>query len=150
MAPALKKIISNQHFRKRVSVEEQSAQKYDRFLRGRQIAYMIYDNFRATGAYDAAQNLPDLFNVSLHGDDIQDFDTSSDQALLSSSEIPQQNVLEGFVQDENTRFCSASDSGQGRTSEVPNLRVHAGREGRTNVLPWYRQVGVASTSSQSH
>ena len=36
------------HFRRRVSVEEQRAQKYDRFLRGRQIAYMIY----ATGAYE--------------------------------------------------------------------------------------------------
>ena len=29
------------HFRKRVSVEEQRAQKYDRLFRGRQIAYMI-------------------------------------------------------------------------------------------------------------
>ena len=32
------------HFRKRVSVEEQRAQKYDRFLQGRQIAYMIFEH----------------------------------------------------------------------------------------------------------
>ena len=38
------------HFRKRVSVEEQRAQKHDRFLRRRQIAYMIYEHFRATDA----------------------------------------------------------------------------------------------------
>ena len=52
---ALRKILSNSNFRRRVSVEEQRAQKPDRFLRGGQIAYMIYDHFRATGAYDAAQ-----------------------------------------------------------------------------------------------
>ena len=28
--------------------------------------------------------------------------------------------------------------------------AHAGEEGRINVLPWYRLVGVAKTSSQSH
>ena len=38
--------------RKKVSPEEQKAQKEDRFLRRRQIAYMIYDYFRVTGAHD--------------------------------------------------------------------------------------------------
>ena len=68
-------IFSRVHFQRRVSLEEQRAQKYYRFLRGRQIAYMIYDYFRATGAYEAVQGLSDLFNVRLHDDDVQDFDT---------------------------------------------------------------------------
>ena len=39
IASALKKLLNTQiHFRKRVSVEEQRAQKHHRFLRGRQIA----------------------------------------------------------------------------------------------------------------
>ena len=46
IASALNKIIQNSHFKKKVSLEEQKAQKEDRFLRGRQIAYMIYDHFR--------------------------------------------------------------------------------------------------------
>ena len=45
IASASKRIISNQYFRRRVNVEEQTAQKYDRFQRGRQSAYMIYDHF---------------------------------------------------------------------------------------------------------
>ena len=61
IASALKKLLRHVHFRKRVSVEEQRAQKYDRFLRGRQIAYMIYEHVRATGAYEAVQCLSDLF-----------------------------------------------------------------------------------------
>ena len=45
------------NFRKRESVEEKRAQNSDRFLRGRQIAYMIYEYFRVTGAYEAAQGV---------------------------------------------------------------------------------------------
>ena len=52
IASALNKIIQNSQFKKKVSLEEQKAQKEDRFLRGRQIAFMIYDYFRVTGAHD--------------------------------------------------------------------------------------------------
>ena len=45
IASALVKIIQNSQFKKKVSLEEQKAQKEDRFLRGRQIAFMIYDYF---------------------------------------------------------------------------------------------------------
>ena len=49
IASALNRIIHNSHFKRRISLEEQKAQKQDRFLRGRQIAYLIYDYFRVTG-----------------------------------------------------------------------------------------------------
>ena len=86
IASALKRLLDKHvHFRKRVSVEEQRAQKYHRFLGGRQIAYMIHEHFRATGAYEAVQGLPDLFSIRLQNDDVQDFDVRWDQALLSVS-----------------------------------------------------------------
>ena len=47
IASALNKIIQNSYFKKKVSLEERQAQKEDRFLRGRQIAYMIYDYFES-------------------------------------------------------------------------------------------------------
>ena len=66
IASALKKLLDmHVHFRRRASVEEQRAQKYDRFLRRRQIAYMIYEHFRATGAYEEVQGLSALFNIRL-------------------------------------------------------------------------------------
>ena len=37
---------------------------------------MIYDHFRANGAFDAAQGLSDLINIYLHDDDIQDFNVT--------------------------------------------------------------------------
>ena len=45
IASALNKIIQNSQFKKKVSLEEQKTQEEDRFLRGRQIAFMIYDLF---------------------------------------------------------------------------------------------------------
>ena len=41
IASALNRIIHNSHFKRKVSLEEQKAQKEDCFLRGRQIAYLI-------------------------------------------------------------------------------------------------------------
>ena len=62
IASALNKIIHNSHFKRRIIVEEQKAQKQDRFLRGRQIAYLIYEYFRVTGANDSVENYADLFH----------------------------------------------------------------------------------------
>ena len=66
IASALNKIIPNSQFKKKVSLEEQKAQKEDRFLRGRQIAFMIYDYFRVTCAHDTVLDCADLFSVTLH------------------------------------------------------------------------------------
>ena len=72
IASALNKIIHNSHFKRKISLEEQKAQKQDRFFRGRQIAYLIYEYFRVTGANDSVENYADLFTFSLRNDDIQD------------------------------------------------------------------------------
>ena len=48
---------------------------------------MIYEYFRAAGAYEAVQGLSTLFVLSLQNDDVQDFDVRWDQALSSVSEM---------------------------------------------------------------
>ena len=63
IASVLKKLITNMLFRRRMSTEGLQAQNETRFLRGRQMTFMICEHFRATGAYDAAQGQSDLFNV---------------------------------------------------------------------------------------
>ena len=98
IASALDKIIQNSQFKKKVCLEEQKAQKDDRFLRGRQIAYMIFDYFRVTGAHDTVLDYADLFSVSLRNDDVQDFDTRWDEILLSMTKIPPDDVLGSLYQ----------------------------------------------------
>ena len=96
IASALNKIIHNSHFKRRVSLEEHKVQKQDRFLRGRQIAYLIYDYFQFTGVHDSVENYADLFTISLRNDDIQEFDSKWDGILLSMTKIPPDDILEGL------------------------------------------------------
>ena len=96
IASALNKIIHNSHFKRKISLEEQKAQKEDRFLQGRQIAYLIYEQFRVTGTDDSVENYTDLFTIVLRNDDIQEFDSKWDGILLSMTKIPHDDILEGL------------------------------------------------------
>ena len=96
IASALNRIIHNSHFKRRVSLEEQKAQKLDRFLRGRQTAYLIYEYFRVTGANNSVENYADLFTIALRNDDIQEFDSKWDGILLSMTKIPSDDILESL------------------------------------------------------
>ena len=96
IASALNKIIQNTRFKKKVCLEEQKAQKQDRFFRGRQIAYLIYDYFRVTWSHDSVENYADLFTVILRNDDIQEFDSKWDGILLSMTTITHDDILEGL------------------------------------------------------
>ena len=60
IASELNRIIHNTQFKRKVSLDEMKAHKEDRFLRGRQIAYLIYEYFRVTGANDSVENYADL------------------------------------------------------------------------------------------
>ena len=99
IASALNRIIQNSHFKRRFSLEEQKAQKQDRFLRGRQIAYLIYEYFRVTGANDSVENYADVFTIFLRKDDIQEFDSKWDGILLSMTKIPPDDILEGLYKE---------------------------------------------------
>ena len=68
IASALNKIIENSYFKKKVSLEGQKAKKEERFLRGRLIAYMIYDYFWVTGAHDFVLDYADLYTITLRTD----------------------------------------------------------------------------------
>ena len=66
----------------------------ERSLRGRQIAYLIYENFQITGANDSVEDYADLFTVVLRNDDIQKFGSKCDEILLSMTQIPSGDILE--------------------------------------------------------
>ena len=91
IASALNRIMHNTRFKKKVSPEEMKAQKEDRLLRGRQIAYLIYKYFRVTGVNDSVENYADLFTVALRK---QEFDTKWDEILLSMTQIAFDDILE--------------------------------------------------------
>ena len=96
IASALNRIIHNTRFKKNVSLEEIKAQKEDSFLRGKQIAFLIYEYFWVTRANDSVEKYADLLAVVLRNDDIQEFDSKWDENLLSMTQIPSDDILEGL------------------------------------------------------
>ena len=101
--------------RKKVSLEEQKAQKEDRFFRRRQIVYMIYDYFRVAGAHDTVLDYADLFTITLRSDDVQEFDTRWDEILLSMTKFPLDDVLESRSDQLKTKI--ENDGEEKRRSE---------------------------------
>ena len=65
----------------------------DRLLT-RQIAHLINEYFRVTGANDSAENYADLFTIVLRNDGIQEFDSKRDEIFLSMTQIPSDDILE--------------------------------------------------------
>ena len=119
IASALNRIIHNTQFKRRVSLEERKAQKEDRFLRGRQIAYLIYDYFRVTGANDSVENYADLFTIGLRNDDIQEFDSKWDEILLSMTQIPSDEIFESLY-----KFRTRESEKPKTVLELYNMEIH--------------------------
>ena len=71
-----------------------SKKKNNRFLRGRQIAYMIYEHFRVTGTNESILDFCDLMSVTLREDDVPGFDIKWDEILLTVWDTPKDDILE--------------------------------------------------------
>ena len=97
IASALNKIIHNSHFKRRISLEEQKAQKQDRFLRGRQIAYLIYEYFRVIGSRWFCRKLRRLVHYQLYEMMIfRNSILSGTEYSLSMTKVPHDDILEGL------------------------------------------------------
>ena len=148
IASALKRVLNtNVPFLKRVRVEEERAQKDDRFLRGADCLHDLRAFFRATGACEAVQGLPDVFKMRLQNDHVQDIDTRWDQALSVASEIHTEMVLGGLYKSklqDSVRLQTALamyEQGNVRNNEPPSnsrlktiVRCHIDQTMRTCVI----------------
>ena len=82
-----------------------------------------------TGAHEAFLDYSDLFRVTLHGDDVQDFDTRWDEVLLSISQEPTDDILESLY---NMRI---RESDQLKTVIAMYCRqIHLTREFFSNIF----------------
>ena len=124
---------------------------------------MIYEYFRATGAYEAGQGLSTPFSISLQSDDVQDFDVRWDHALLPVSEMPSDIIQEGLYKSKLEKLCSTStvmalyDPETARNYGQPNysrlktsVKLHTDQMMRTrNFRVWNEVVGRgAATKNQ--
>ena len=95
-----------------------------KFLRGKQIAYLIYDHFRVTGSHDSVENYTDQFTIVLRNDDIQEFDSKWDGILFSMTKIPSDDILEGLY-----KFRIRESEKLQTVLEVYNMEIHQKKAG---------------------
>ena len=100
------------------------AQKEDRFLRGREIAYLIYEYFRVTGTNDSVESYAVLFTVVLRNDDIQEFDYVWDEFFLPMTQIPSDDILESLYKL-RIRECENLKT----VMELYNMEIHQKKAG---------------------
>ena len=62
----------------------------------RKTTCMIYEDFWVTGAHEAVFDHSDLFRITLHDDDVQEFDTRWDEVMLSIRKEPPNDILQSL------------------------------------------------------
>ena len=101
---------------------------------GKQIACVIYEYFRVTGAYEVVQGLSGLFNIHLQNDGVQVFDTKWDEALSAAREIPTEIILEGSCKS------NLQDSVQLQTVSAMYDQENVRNNGQTKYLRLKKSV----------
>ena len=109
---------------RKICLEEMKAHKEGRLFPGIQIAYLIHEYFRVTGANDSVENYADLFTVVLRNDDIQEFDSKWDEILLSMTQIPCDYILEGLYKLKIREFEKVKI-----VLELYNMEIHQKKAG---------------------
>ena len=93
IASALNKIIHNSHFKRRISLEEQKAQKQDPFPSWQTDCLL---DLRLLSGHSSPGFCRKLCRLILRNDDIQEFDSKWDGTPLSMTKIPPDDILEGL------------------------------------------------------
>ena len=83
--------------KRRVEVlNERMMRQYERVLLGRQILWILYDSMRCSGPDEAMAEIMDLFNVRLHGDNLEEFISNWSMCLSQQTEPPSDQHLESL------------------------------------------------------
>ena len=96
IASALKKLLNTLSNSRNSKCRRAGSSERRPFLRWRQIAFMIYESFRATVVYDAAEGHSTLCAMSLQIDYVQDVYESTPMPCCQSAHLLE--VLEGSMQ----------------------------------------------------
>ena len=84
IASALNRIIHNSQFKIRIRLEEQKAQKENRFFNGRQVVYLIYEYFRVIGANDSVGS----GDAEVFVDQVSDLSPAKETVLFFGPFVP--------------------------------------------------------------
>ena len=89
--------ILNGEFQRQVQVLDEKAAIKGRMLKGRQIAWLIYQHFRLSEAEGSILEFNDLLSVELRGDNLMAFKNDWEMVMSGLKVIPSAAILESLV-----------------------------------------------------
>ena len=90
---ALTNILTGDFARKVDTYKETEATNH-RYVRGRQVLFMMHEHFSTNIKHGATYSLQDLFSVKLKGDNLRGFISNWDQVMAGIPKVPEISILE--------------------------------------------------------
>ena len=90
---ALTNILTGDFARKVDTYKETEATNH-RYVRSRQVLFMMHEHFSTNIKHGATYSLQDLFSVKLKGDNLRGFISNWDQVMAGIPKVPEINILE--------------------------------------------------------
>ena len=135
IASSLRKIMQNSNFKNRVDLAERKTQVDDRFLRGRQIALMIYECFWVRSTREAILEYSDSLYMAL---------TLYDRRALSSAIMCRPIKAHAFN-------VSAETQGQNPTNSMRTIGFFFKRKRRAHrAVPIFWEIPMRGCCAQTH
>ena len=137
--------------RRRLVLRNIKHQKEDRFLRGREIAFMVCDFFRVTGAHDTVLDYADLFSITLRDGNDQEISIWEGMKIyylwprsrrkIFGTSLQIQNTWVGTTQN-RIGIVRHGDSSEDIGSQLSNVENHGEEECRseTSITKFWRQT----------
>ena len=95
-ADSLSKLVHGDLARQLLIMETELFEKYEKMLKGRQIAWLINKHFKMSETEGAILEFEDILNVDLKNGNLKQFLHDLDMALLAMNELPSANQLESL------------------------------------------------------
>ena len=90
---ALTKILTGD-FARKVDTHKETEATSRRYVRGRQVLFMMHEHFSTNIKHGATYALQDLFSVKLKNDNLRSFISNWDQVIAGIPKVPEVSVLE--------------------------------------------------------
>ena len=127
LAAELDEILSGE-FRKQVQVKETALSREGKMIKGRQVAWVIYKNFKHSEEDGAMLEWDELLSVDLRGDNLQQFENDWNNTILNIRELPDEVFLE-------TLFRKPLDKSEQRKNDMALYQQDITQRGEKKELP---------------
>ena len=124
-------------FKKRLQLKELEYSLLGKMVKGRQITWNVFHNFRTTDIDGAMLEWDEIINIELHGDNLSQFLTDWDATCLNINQLPDENFLETMFRKQIEKSVQLRGQMALYWQEVTQKGVKKSYEGLRRIVDLY-------------